>query len=144
MSRSAEHDARNTAFRASFQSPDTVRAAIPPPFRTIEACCKKLDRPWHVDDLPNCEGGKIHWMGNRTRRNVILYFHGENEILLCSAGLTVIVGGGYGVGPFDGHVLFLTQCLDRVADAGHGAVVAFLEYGMHFQPLRRLKSNRSL
>jgi hypothetical protein len=77
MSRSAEHDARNTAFRGVFQSTDAARAAIPPTAETIENCAKTLNREWHVDDVPYSKGGRIHWVGNRSSKRVLLYFHGE-------------------------------------------------------------------
>lgn len=38
-------------------------------------------------------------------------------------------GGGYGLSAFDGHVIFLAQCAERLASKGHKTVVAFLEYG---------------
>ena len=42
---------------------------------------------------------------------------------------TWILGGGYGIGAFDGHAIFLAQCAERLAATGQDAVIAFLEYG---------------
>lgn len=41
-----------------------------------------------------------------------------------------LLGGGYGLSAFDGHVIFLDQCTERLNSVGHKTVVAFLEYGM--------------
>lgn len=88
MSRSAEHDARNATFRTALASTDAARAATPPTAVTIEACSKKLNRAWQVDNVPDSEGAKIHWVGNRASKRVILYFHGEQGTCRAIIGLT--------------------------------------------------------
>lgn len=76
MSRSAEHDARNTAFLNAFKSLEAVKAQSIPNAVVIPKTGGKLGLEHQIDDVPNSDGAKIHWLGDRSAKKVILYFHG--------------------------------------------------------------------
>ncbi len=77
MSRSAAHDARNAAFRQAFSSMDGARAALVPDAIVIPNTARSLGLNHEVQEIPDSEGAKIHWVGDKTAEKVILYFHGS-------------------------------------------------------------------
>jgi hypothetical protein len=131
MSRSVEHDARNDALRSAFtSSPDVLRANATPDAEVIPAQSESLGLSYFVEEVPASEGAKLHWVGDRSAKNVILYFHGNYmtpSVVFC--GLLDTLGGGYGLPIFPGHVIFLDQCAKKLASNGHKTVAAFLAYG---------------
>jgi len=76
MSRSAEHDARNDALRSQFSSLDGARAQAIPDAEVFPKRAKILGLAHEVQDVPNSDGAKIHWIGDRSSKKVILYYHG--------------------------------------------------------------------
>lgn len=82
MSRSTEHDARNAAFLTTFSSCDVSRAQSTPNSIIIPKQAKLLGLVHNVEDVPDSDGAKIHWLGDRSSRKVILYFHGMLSYLL--------------------------------------------------------------
>ncbi|OCK78706.1 alpha/beta-hydrolase [Lepidopterella palustris CBS 459.81] len=101
-------------FQSAFSDLDLARKNSPPTSTTIPARCKILNLPWQADDVPNSSGARIHWIGDRSAKKVIFYIH----------------GGGYGLSAFDGHVIFLAQCQEKLAAKGDGVVIAMLEYSL--------------
>jgi len=84
MSRSAEHDARNSAIRQQFKSGAEARAADVPTRIVIPAQCKTLGIPLHTEDVPDGAGGRLHWIGDREAKKVILHFHGIISQFACN------------------------------------------------------------
>lgn len=116
MSRSEAHDARNTAFREAFRKPVEFGATCPPTGTLIETEAQKLNLEHHVEDVPvpNGNDAKLHWLGDRSAKKVILYFH----------------GGGFCLPPLPGHMLFVNQIQQHLASKGKKVVFAVLEYGL--------------
>jgi len=114
MSRSAQHDARNAMILEGFKDLQVAKEQSVPTAKVIEARCKTDNLPWNVEDVPNSSGARIHWIGDQSAENVILYFH----------------GGGYGLSAFEGHVMFLAECQKRLREQGRNVVIAMLEYGL--------------
>lgn len=83
MSRSAAHDQRNDAFREVFLKPLEFKATIPVTADQVPAEAQKLGVEHHVEDVPNADGARLHWIGDRAALNVILYFHGRSRLYLC-------------------------------------------------------------
>lgn len=54
----------------------------------------------------------------------------KSSNLRTDSKITSCVGGGFGLSCFDGHVIFLYECAERLTAAGKDTVVAFLEYGI--------------
>jgi hypothetical protein len=77
MSRSEAHEARNKAYREALGDNSQARAASIPTAERISAQAKELGEKWAVEDVPDGRGGKLHWVGDRAAKKVILYFHGE-------------------------------------------------------------------
>ena len=84
MSRSDAYDARNQAFQQAYVSIPDAKAASIPTAKIIPALCQELGLPAHVEDVPNGAGGKLHWMGNRSAKKIILYVHGKFILILTS------------------------------------------------------------
>lgn len=81
MSRSTAHDARNAALQSTFSSLDGARAQSIPDAIVIPARAKILGLAHCVEDIPESDGAKIHWVGDRSATKVILYFHGKEYSL---------------------------------------------------------------
>lgn len=77
MSRSAAHDARNRRYREALTDSATIKAVSIPTARRIENDAKELGVRWEAEDVPDGQGGRIHWVGDRAAKKVILYFHGD-------------------------------------------------------------------
>jgi len=69
---------------------------------------------WEAEDVPDGQGGRLHWVGDRAAKKVILYYH----------------GGGFGLPMFNGNMTFFVQCQQKLAEKGKNVVLAFLEYGL--------------
>ena len=76
MPRSDAHDARNAAFRQAFGNPFEYKESAAPTAEVITEEAKKLDIPHFVEDVPAGKGARIHWLGDRSAKKVLLYFHG--------------------------------------------------------------------
>lgn len=140
MSRSAAHDARNKAYREVLGGNAAAAAAAIPTARFIPTQAKQLDVKWEVEDVRDGQGGRIHWVGDRSAKKVILYFHGDYlptrtyfgfpiGKLLDSNAKTLRLGGGYGLPIFPGNMIFFVQSQQKLAEKGKNVVLAFLEYG---------------
>lgn len=77
MSRSAAHDARNKSFREAFAKPFEYKATALPTAQVIIEEAQKLNLEHSVEDVPAGSGARIHWLGDRSAKRVLLYFHGE-------------------------------------------------------------------
>ncbi|KAI1625071.1 Alpha/Beta hydrolase protein [Exophiala viscosa] len=113
MPRSDAHDARNAAFRQAFGKPFEYKESAAPTAEVITEEAKKLDVPHFVDDVPASKGARIHWLGDRSAKKVLLYFH----------------GGGFCFPAFPGHVRMWNQCLQTL-NPKTDIVIAALEYGL--------------
>jgi len=76
MPRSDAHDARNAAFRQAFGKPFEYKESAGPTAQVITEEASKLDISHFVEDVPASKGARIHWLGNRSAKKVLLYFHG--------------------------------------------------------------------
>jgi len=77
MSRSAEHDARNNELRQRFSSVDRARAEAAPTAKVITEQAQLLGLPHKIEDIPESDGAKLHWVGDLTAQKAMLYFHGS-------------------------------------------------------------------
>ena len=77
MARSEAHNQRNAQFREAFLKPWDFANSAPPTGKTIESEAKELGLAHEVDDIPNGQGAKLHWLGNTKPDIVVLYFHGN-------------------------------------------------------------------
>ena len=80
MSRSPEHDARNFALQARFSNLDNARAGAIPDAITIPNRAKLLGLQHEVQDVPESEGARIHWLGDKSADKVIVYYHGTRPL----------------------------------------------------------------
>ena len=80
MSRSAAHAARNRGFREAFAAPFEFKAALLPTGELIPKEAQKLGLKHDVEDVPDGRGARIHWLGDRSAKKVLLYFHGEANV----------------------------------------------------------------
>ncbi|CAK1360897.1 unnamed protein product [Cercospora beticola] len=127
-SRSAEHDARNSALKTALGTTELARAASQPTATTVPSRCNEIGLSWEVQDLADSHGARIYWLGARTAPTVLLYFH----------------GGGFGLGAFPGHIDFLDSCIKKT---GNELVVALLEYGLsptHRYPVQYNQASKAL
>lgn len=76
MPRSSAHAERNKAFREASIDNDKTRSLAVPTGELIPAQAAELGAKWEVEDVPDGRGARIHWVGDRAARRVILYFHG--------------------------------------------------------------------
>lgn len=90
-----------------------ARAASTPTAQVIPAEAKELGVKWEVEIVSNGEGGKLHWVGDRAAKKVVLWFH----------------GGGFALSISRGSVIFWVQSQQKLAASGKNVVLAFLEYG---------------
>ncbi|RVX70379.1 hypothetical protein B0A52_05878 [Exophiala mesophila] len=132
MPRSEAHEARNAAVREGFRSVKDARAASVPTADAIVSTCETLKVAHKVEDVPDSQGARLHWIGDASPRNTILYFH----------------GGGLGLPAIPGHIIFLVQSQQKLAADGKPFSIAFLEYGLtpeikfpvqHMQAVQSLK-----
>jgi hypothetical protein len=77
MSRSAAHDARNKTFREAFAKPFEYKANALPTAQVITEEAQKLNLEHSIEDIPAGRGARIHWLGDRSAKRVLLYFHGK-------------------------------------------------------------------
>ena len=80
MSRSAAHDARNEAFRSGLGSPDARKEARIPTADVVPAECQRLGIQVKAEEVPDSDGAVIHWIGDSSLENVMLYFHGTDAL----------------------------------------------------------------
>lgn len=79
MSRSQAHEQRNDAFREVFLKPFDFVASAPTTNTQITDVAKKLGVDHVVEQVGSAPGSpKIHWLGDRKARKVLLYFHGRS------------------------------------------------------------------
>lgn len=79
MSRSAEHHARNTFLRENLSDPEKARKEAPPTADTVKKVTSEMNLPCKVEDVPDSDGAKLHWIGDPAANKVLLYFHGEDK-----------------------------------------------------------------
>jgi hypothetical protein len=79
MSRSEAHEARNKGFREAFAKPFDLASVAVPTAKIVPDEAQKLGVDHYVEDIPNSQGARLHWLGNRAAKKVLLYFHGEIE-----------------------------------------------------------------
>ncbi|KAJ5958127.1 uncharacterized protein N7479_005277 [Penicillium vulpinum] len=131
MSRSVEHERRNDFYRNVFGDGDEARAVAPPTAKVLDDCCTALKIQHQIEDIPESDGAKLHWLGDRSAANIILYFH----------------GGGYGLPALESHVKFMDQCVKHLSSTEQETVVGFLEYtltkGSRF-PVQLLQATKAL
>ncbi|KAK7883448.1 hypothetical protein LTR67_011198 [Exophiala xenobiotica] len=113
MSRSAAHDARNSAFREAFKTPFEFKASLLSTGELITKEARKLNLRHGIEDIPAGRGARIHWLGDRPAKRVLLYFH----------------GGGFCFPALKGHVRFWNECLKSL-NPKSDFVIAALEYGL--------------
>src|ERR1700677_195328 len=77
MSRSEAYNARNKAVREASANRAQAKAAAAPTAQIIPAQASELGVRWEVEDVPDGRGGKLHWVGDRSAKKVLLYFHGD-------------------------------------------------------------------
>ena len=77
MTRSEAYDARNKGFRDAFSKPLELAAVAVPTATIIPEESQKIGMPHHVEDVPNSQGARLHWLGDQSAQRVILYFHGQ-------------------------------------------------------------------
>ncbi|KIW17959.1 hypothetical protein PV08_05154 [Exophiala spinifera] len=130
--RSEAHKMRNDQFRTMFESVEAAKAFIPPTAATVKARAGALGVPHNVTVIPNGKGAKLHYLGVPNANKLILYFH----------------GGGFALPPTEGHVTFMLQCADKIAQSsGQRVQIAFLEYTLsHVEryPLQLLQATEAL
>ncbi len=76
MARSEAHATRNATFRTGLSSPAAAREVSIPTRDVVPAECERLGVQTKAEDVPDSEGARIHWIGDSSLENVILYFHG--------------------------------------------------------------------
>jgi len=77
MSRSPAYDARNKGYREALTDSAAFKASSIPTAQRIENDAKELGVKWEAEDVPDGQGARIHWVGDRAAKKVILYFHGD-------------------------------------------------------------------
>jgi hypothetical protein len=87
MARSAAHAARNKSYREGLTDNVAAQAASMPTAQRIPLQAKELGVEWEAEDVPSGQGGRIHWVGDRAAKKVILYFHGVFPFVPTGSGL---------------------------------------------------------
>lgn len=113
MARSEAHARRDATIRAGLNDIEASRQASPTK-DVIASECQRLETAVKIEDVPHSNGARIHWIGNTSPKNVVLYFH----------------GGGFAFPAIPGHVIFWIQSQQRMAAKGKAFAVAMVEYGM--------------
>lgn len=78
MSRSAAHDARNAFLRDNSSDNELGRQLSVPTGEVVKKISRELGVTLKTEDIPNSDGGRLHFLGNSSAEKVILYFHGEH------------------------------------------------------------------
>ncbi|KAJ3464875.1 hypothetical protein MRS44_009661 [Fusarium solani] len=120
MARSELHEKRNKTVRDGLSSVAEARAASPSTTQAMTLQCRELGVDLTTEDIPEGQGAKIHWIGDRSPQTVILYFH----------GLYAIEGGGFSFSPTPGHINFIVESQQRLASHDKPFACAFVEYGL--------------
>ena len=82
-----------------------------------KAWVKKKNVPLVVDDLPDAEGGKLYWIGNKDAKKVVLYMH----------------SGGFSLALSEAACDLWWYIIRQVKkDTGVDIGIAVLRYGMFF------------
>lgn len=76
MSRSEAHDARNAALQERFSNLNSARAEATPDSIVVPHRARLLGLNTEVESVPHSNGAKIHWLGDKSAKKVILYYHG--------------------------------------------------------------------
>ncbi|KIV91824.1 hypothetical protein PV10_06321 [Exophiala mesophila] len=114
---------RNQALKAAMRSPNPPPLA--PTREVVASHCQNLGIPVTYEELPDCEGAGIHWIGDRSPKTVMLYIH----------------GGGLQLPALPGHVEFAVQTQRLMNSEGKSFALAFLEYGLtpqHKYPVQQI------
>lgn len=77
--RSEAHATRNEQTRTTFTSLEQA-SFLPPTSATISAQATRANVPHKVEDVPESNGAKIHWLGDSNAKSVLLYFHGKRQL----------------------------------------------------------------
>ena len=92
MSRSDAHAARNEALRTALGSVAATKEASLPTKDVVAAECQRLGVALKVEDVADSKGARIHWIGETSPQDVILYFHGtEPKALLAVLPFRLLV-----------------------------------------------------
>jgi hypothetical protein len=83
MSRSEAHDQRNAQFREAFKKPFDFKSVASPTSELVPTEAKNLGLAHYVEDIPNSDGARLHWLGNPEPQKILLYFHGKTEAASC-------------------------------------------------------------
>lgn len=76
--RSDGHQARNEQVRTMFTS--LAEATIlPSTSTTVTTRAQALNWLHSVEEIPLGKGAKIHWLGDKAAKKVLLYFHGKRK-----------------------------------------------------------------
>lgn len=78
-SRSEAHAARNKQTRTLFASLEQAKV-LPPTSATITTQATVANVPHKVEDVPQSQGAKMHWLGDLSAQKVWLYFHGKRRL----------------------------------------------------------------
>jgi hypothetical protein len=82
--RSDAHTVRNEQIRTLFQNLDNAKG-LPSTSEVVNRQGEALEIAVHVENVPSAKKAKIHWLGDTTAKEVLLYFHGTNvEHLFCA------------------------------------------------------------
>ena len=57
--------------------PFDLASAATPTAELIPTEAKNLGLAHYVEDIPNSEGARLHWLGNPEPEKILLYFHGK-------------------------------------------------------------------
>ncbi|OAP56083.1 hypothetical protein AYL99_09262 [Fonsecaea erecta] len=114
MARSQAHEERNQMLRGGMSSLEAALSLTVPTKDTVVSETKRLGQAVRTEDIPDSNGAKIHWIGDSSAPNVILYFH----------------GGGLGIPAMPGHIAFWVDTQQRLAKEGKSFSIAFVEYGL--------------
>jgi hypothetical protein len=74
--RSPEHKARNDLFRNNRTPPEEVRIAQGPTAEIVKKECERLGVQHRAEDVPDSNGARIHWIGDSSAKDMMIYFHG--------------------------------------------------------------------
>lgn len=79
-SRSDAHAARNEQVRNMFASLAEV-TGMPPTSTTITGAAQTLKLDHNVENVPESQGAKIHWLGDANAHKLLLYYHGTSSTI---------------------------------------------------------------
>jgi hypothetical protein len=104
----------------------SLRALLPSTRAGYEAFAKKKN--FQPDILELEDGAAGLFLGPRTARKSLIWFHGKASSEPCLVMLKV-QGGGYALPAADSHWAFLWDLIDLAKRNGHELRVMMLEYG---------------